>query len=222
MSLINCPECSKEVSDKAEQCPNCGYPLHKNIKEIKQKAFDEYSKISLRKNGRDATKIAKKLFYFLVLNNIPCSMFPEVEEWRIVKVWVQENSKALEKVTLEDVKKVSKDANIASKDYEEYKKFIEHYSKLHRLKQDSKRKLELENEIWEESHSKTLEDAKKEIEEKIKPTQNSTTMPKCPNCGSIRIESISNLSRVTSIGILGLASSKIGKTKQCKACGYKW
>lgn len=27
MALINCPECGKEVSDKALKCPNCGYPL---------------------------------------------------------------------------------------------------------------------------------------------------------------------------------------------------
>ncbi|MCL4475838.1 MAG: hypothetical protein M1508_06390 [Nitrospirae bacterium] len=29
MALINCPECSKEVSDKAETCPNCAYPIAK-------------------------------------------------------------------------------------------------------------------------------------------------------------------------------------------------
>ena len=27
MSLIHCPECGKEISDKAESCPNCGYPM---------------------------------------------------------------------------------------------------------------------------------------------------------------------------------------------------
>lgn len=27
--LINCPECNKEISDKAETCPNCGYKLPK-------------------------------------------------------------------------------------------------------------------------------------------------------------------------------------------------
>ncbi len=27
MSLINCPECGKQVSDKARSCPNCGYPI---------------------------------------------------------------------------------------------------------------------------------------------------------------------------------------------------
>lgn len=29
MSLIKCPECGKEISDKAESCPNCGYPISK-------------------------------------------------------------------------------------------------------------------------------------------------------------------------------------------------
>lgn len=33
MSLIKCPECSKEISDKAVSCPNCGMPLDSfNIK----------------------------------------------------------------------------------------------------------------------------------------------------------------------------------------------
>lgn len=27
MSLIKCPECGKEISDKASSCPNCGMPL---------------------------------------------------------------------------------------------------------------------------------------------------------------------------------------------------
>lgn len=28
MALMNCPECGKEISDQANACPNCGYPLH--------------------------------------------------------------------------------------------------------------------------------------------------------------------------------------------------
>ena len=28
MALINCPECELEVSDKAEKCPKCAYPLN--------------------------------------------------------------------------------------------------------------------------------------------------------------------------------------------------
>ena len=25
--LIKCPECGREISDNAEVCPNCGYPV---------------------------------------------------------------------------------------------------------------------------------------------------------------------------------------------------
>lgn len=42
MSLIKCPECGREISDKAVNCPGCGYPLEllkeerikKNIEKI--------------------------------------------------------------------------------------------------------------------------------------------------------------------------------------------
>ena len=27
MALIKCPECNREISDKAESCPHCGYPI---------------------------------------------------------------------------------------------------------------------------------------------------------------------------------------------------
>lgn len=31
MSLIICPECSGKVSDKANMCPHCGYPINENL-----------------------------------------------------------------------------------------------------------------------------------------------------------------------------------------------
>ena len=31
MSLINCPECGKEISDLAGKCPNCGFPIKSNV-----------------------------------------------------------------------------------------------------------------------------------------------------------------------------------------------
>lgn len=39
MALIKCPECGKEVSDRAESCPVCGFPLanEKNKGRIKIK-----------------------------------------------------------------------------------------------------------------------------------------------------------------------------------------
>ena len=40
MALILCPECNKEVSDKAEVCIHCGYPLRNTICLIKGDKYD--------------------------------------------------------------------------------------------------------------------------------------------------------------------------------------
>lgn len=34
MAMINCPECGREVSDKASSCPNCGTPINKGEKKF--------------------------------------------------------------------------------------------------------------------------------------------------------------------------------------------
>ena len=31
MAMIKCPECGKDVSDKARSCPNCGNPIDTNV-----------------------------------------------------------------------------------------------------------------------------------------------------------------------------------------------
>lgn len=31
MALIYCPECKKQISNKAATCPNCGYPLNETL-----------------------------------------------------------------------------------------------------------------------------------------------------------------------------------------------
>lgn len=36
MALINCPECGKEVSDKADVCIHCGYPLQDETQSNKE------------------------------------------------------------------------------------------------------------------------------------------------------------------------------------------
>ncbi len=39
MALTNCPECNREISDKAGACPNCGHPLEKIISDIPVDTF---------------------------------------------------------------------------------------------------------------------------------------------------------------------------------------
>ena len=52
MSLIKCPECGAEISDKAETCPNCGYGVQTHYTKIeleKQKAIHNKIQPNLKK-----------------------------------------------------------------------------------------------------------------------------------------------------------------------------
>ena len=37
MALIKCPECGKDISDKAKACIHCGFPIDEYISSLKQK-----------------------------------------------------------------------------------------------------------------------------------------------------------------------------------------
>ena len=63
MSLINCPECDKEVSEKAPTCPNCGSPIaHPPMtKKEKKKADAEAAKAEAKKNWQEMST-GRKIF----------------------------------------------------------------------------------------------------------------------------------------------------------------
>jgi len=44
----------------------------------------------------------------------------------------------------------------------------------------------------------------------------------CPMCGSKKVKKISNMNRSVSVATMGLASSKIGKQYECDDCKHKW
>lgn len=56
MALINCPECGKEVSDKAKACPNCAYPIAK-LKESNVVEHNEATETETQQNKEVSTKI---------------------------------------------------------------------------------------------------------------------------------------------------------------------
>lgn len=60
MALIKCPECGKEISDKANACIHCGYPLNEQKEDfgIREKSLlDEDTLINeIRKIGDNALK----------------------------------------------------------------------------------------------------------------------------------------------------------------------
>ncbi len=54
-------------------------------------------------------------------------------------------------------------------------------------------------------------------------TQNSQiNLPKCPTCGSTNVNKISTTKKAVGFLAVGVFSSNLGKTMECKNCGYKW
>lgn len=47
-------------------------------------------------------------------------------------------------------------------------------------------------------------------------------IPKCPTCGSTNVEKISTAKKAVGFAMVGVFSSNLGKTMECKNCGYKW
>lgn len=65
MALIKCPECGKEISDKAGKCPHCGYPIEEHLKRERQK---ELYKIKLNSiTMPDKPKKDNRPFIFTVI-----------------------------------------------------------------------------------------------------------------------------------------------------------
>ena len=67
MALINCPECTKEISDKVKACPHCGYPLIEETisEQIPQQV--EVTAIKLKKQHSKKLKLFLIIFSVLVL-----------------------------------------------------------------------------------------------------------------------------------------------------------
>lgn len=64
MALIKCPECGKEISDKAESCPNCGYPINKfapnigdeNVENTNKRDQEQMSVAYLEKSKKKSSR----------------------------------------------------------------------------------------------------------------------------------------------------------------------
>jgi len=69
MALIKCPECGKEISDKANACPNCGCPINDNVdkdESSRQLEISENTISQLDKRQNQNRKINFKLLISLV------------------------------------------------------------------------------------------------------------------------------------------------------------
>lgn len=85
MALIRCPECGKEISNKAEACPNCGYPIE-SLGKAKRIINEEYAvilenagvnKVKAIRDVREVTRLGLKEAKEMT-ENVPCVFIDKI------------------------------------------------------------------------------------------------------------------------------------------------
>ena len=68
MALIKCPECKKEISDKAASCPNCGCPIADDTSnQTPEKKVQTIEKTSKKYKGQQLASIIFGLIGFFMI-----------------------------------------------------------------------------------------------------------------------------------------------------------
>jgi hypothetical protein len=65
--LVTCPDCAREVSDRARACPGCGFPIAEHLAEQAQKMALEQDRVTRAKVGEvDCARCEARGFYSVV------------------------------------------------------------------------------------------------------------------------------------------------------------
>lgn len=211
MALIKCPECGKEVSDKAAACPNCGLGIREYIEEenrrvlekqqqetadIKQQEAESKARLERQKQVDNVKLPDKPSKGKSIFAGIMCTIMALIGWfgvfadlgfiWLIIAILFSITAIYSPKFYKDEVKKYEQAMNNPS----EYK-----------------RSVVAENE---RKAAEAKELARKRIEDANK-------APKCPKCGSTYI---STVNRGYSV-VWGFIGS--GKAMNvCQKCGHKW
>lgn len=90
MALIKCPECGKEVSNRAEACVYCGYPLHQGEKTQNEGASLPQENVSVGSNSEEpiTQSASNKLTQLLDRQRAPKGKRGSLKKWGALAVAV--------------------------------------------------------------------------------------------------------------------------------------
>lgn len=217
MALVTCPECGREnVSDSATACPVCGYDVKTHFERKKREEYElkrkdeenrrkEIKKQEFVKNIREPEEPRKSgferacvwgCFLFAIFGIVIASTDPDDAVMGMLCAVVFGCLGVKSSIESErELERKQNEYELAKKDFEAYKVEI--------LRQEIERQ------------------EREEIEKRLKQYE-VDKLPKCPVCKSHNTKKITVTSRAVSVAAVGVASSKIGKQYECRACKHKW
>lgn len=195
MALIKCPECNKEISDKAKACIHCGYPIAEYLQNSDNKKESEYKQIRLI-NFYD-----NKVKAIALVREITGLGLKEAKD--LTETY---NPVIITGLNIEDAKRV--------------RSMFENKGIEIAIEEDN---ISTERTILKTLDNNMMQAQNFKQPSKTLNTQD-PHLPKCPMCGSTNIQKISDLSRASSILGFGILSKKIGKQWQCNnpKCKHLW
>lgn len=219
MSLLRCPECDREnVSSTAEACPSCGFNIRGHFEQINAEKKREEAR---QKSAQFQAEIEQARLEAVTTPDKP--KFP-VGIGVIGAVFVA--------LAIPDLDATQRDIeySIAHGNGDPHLKSVIMlifgiavllfclYLYVKR-----REKYKLSQDDFEAYRKEVISEEDERIKASIEQAKmNSANSYKCPNCGKSAGEKISTTGKIVSVGALGLASNKIGKSYKCKSCGYLW
>ena len=199
MALVKCPECGREnVSESTNSCPACGFNVREHFEIIAKREDDERRttiellKVEDTKKRFETIKIPEKPSY-------PYFKFIGVFLFILIVIYGGGFYSILCLPLFIVLLK-----SIMSK----YNKNLENYN--------------LALKDFEMYKNQVIQEENEAYKTALAEADAIVNAPRCPQCGSINIKPISTVNRIISVGMVGLASSKIGKQYECKNCKHKW
>ena len=202
MALINCPECGRQnISDTAIACPQCGFAIREytetrqqeQTKELQFDATKQKVAIVYTKQGISNCNKIICIAAFMGIGAFLLALFNKGVNSVVVPCFVIFWS-MVASILVSSIIGVKRQNDMALivSDFHEFERQIQKRSRANAKYQSA-----------------------------VEAAMNSISL-KCPICGSTETERISENNRAFSVAVFGLASSKIGKQYECKACKHKW
>ena len=198
MALIKCPECSKEISDKAEICVHCGYPISKWIKE--ENSDSSQSNEDIKDDNPNNIYLYREKEYNLteLVDYIKENTYPDVE--------INSQTWAEARHILRTYISIGKEEDL----------LISYIHKYRMLGTTKDRKKYYEHKKTYVSHTQfNYASANSNKNNMYNPSQN---VVRCPRCGSTSVAT----EKRGFDPIWGFLGSDWVRYNVCQKCGHRW
>lgn len=196
MGLVICPECKNDVSQYAESCPTCGFPIKQFME---SNNLNDVNKVFICPKCANVYKGYSK-------SCVPLHIKCEYCNTTVIQ-------------TNEDPNKTSKFfTNASDEDADNFSIELaitygnNQFDKISFDDRLQKRHIEIQ---------KYLDNLEVKVLQQQNKPQNTNT-PHCPTCNSTNIHKISVTSKAINAGLFGLLGNKRKKQFHCNNCGYEW